>query len=144
MRWQQTTHSTWHYAIPGMTYQVIYVLLLFHLPSDNVYRLYQSCHPPTKIVTRRIKWLKPWIILSIIREYWQNLTNNAVPLVKDCTGSWPTLHPSKMKGWHHALPIKSNQATNSTELCSPSCKGRYTQYTKMIHIDRPTVPLGQF
>ena len=44
-----------------------------------IYRVY------TKRVTRRIQWLKTWVILSIMREYRQNYANNAVPLVHDFT-----------------------------------------------------------
>ena len=55
---------------------------------------------------------------------WQNYTNNnAVPLMNILTRSQPTLHQLSQKGRHdvlQALPIKSNQVTNSSKLCSPS------------------------
>ena len=60
--------------------------LLFHLPSDNVQRLFWSCHPHTKGETRT-QWLQTQKILPGINQI--RILDRIIPIMQ--SPSWMTL-----------------------------------------------------
>ena len=99
-----------------------------------------TTHPYTKRIAR-IPWLETWMILSIMREYLAKSYHWCTPPCEWLY--WPLTDVSSIKPesvtFTYALLVKSNQATNSSEMCFPSWKDRYTQHIKMLHNDRLTI-----
>ena len=85
------------------------LLLLLILPSDNVQRLFRSCHPHTfkRVAINSIQSFKHGRCYQSGLNTWPFCTNHAVPLMNDY---WllTDVSPINLKGWHLLMPYQSN------------------------------------
>ena len=119
-----------------------YFSSLFHLPSENVQRLFQSYHPHTKRETT-VKSND----FKYGRCYQSNLNtfDKIIPTMQSSplrmtTGSWPTFHGWNLKGWHLLMIYQSNitKWRSLSKLCSSSRNYQHTHYIQLFHNYRPT------
>ena len=96
------------YTVPP---SCVLLLLWFHLPSDNVQRLFQSCHPHTKYIKKRDYWRSPMTSnMEDAARYrsdlntWQSYASNnpiiqcLLPIIKGPDDSRTTFDQSNLKG----------------------------------------------